>query len=154
MAFVLDENKLKPLHLTPSFSIIHANANEIRPDKKISIEDCGINQFERAGFFIKDVKTNPDEYISSMQPSKIIKKEIFIKKSKADISIKKFIILETRKNEADYPKYIFYYFDMSEKRKIQIQRDVRPFNSIKSAEITMDSYMQKNIKKGWEKYNS
>ena len=153
MAFVLDENKLKPLHLTPSFSIIHANANEIRSDKKISTEDCGINQFERAGFFIKDVKTNPDEYISSMKPSKIIRKEIFIKKSKDDISIKKFIILETRKNDTDYSKYIFYYFDMSEKRKIQIQRDVRPFNNIKSAEITMENYMEKNIKKGWEKYN-
>ena len=42
---------------------------------------------------------------------------------------------------------------MSEKRKIPIQRDVRPFNNIKSAEIMMENYMEKNIKKGWEKYN-
>ena len=42
---------------------------------------------------------------------------------------------------------------MSEKRKIQIQSDVRPFNNIKSAEITMENYIEKNIKKGWEKYN-
>ena len=153
IALLLEDNKLKPLHLAPSFSIIHANANEIRLDKKISIEACGINQFERAGFFIKDIKTNPDEYISSMRPSEIIKKQVFTKKSKDDISIKKFMILKTRKKETDYPKYLFYYLDMSEKRKIQIQRDVRPFNNIKSAEIMMENYIEKNIKKGWEKYN-
>ena len=80
-------------------------------------------------------------------------KEVFTKKSKDDISIKKFMILKTRKKETDYPKYLFYYLDMSEKRKIPIQRDVRPFNNIKSAEIMMENYMEKNIKKGWEKYN-
>ena len=40
---------------------------------------------------------------------------------------------------------------MSEKRKMPIQRDVRPFNDIKLTKKTLDQYIKKNIKKGWEK---
>jgi len=40
---------------------------------------------------------------------------------------------------------------MSEKRKTPIQRDVRPFNDIKLAKKALKLYIEKNIKKGWEK---
>ena len=151
MAFTINKDQLQPLHLTPSISILHANMNEIRNDKKANLEDCGLNQFERAGFFIKDVKTDSKKYISSMLPSTIKEKEIYIKNSKEGKDLKKFIILETHKENNDYSKYLFYYFDMSEKRKIPIQRDVRPFNDLKLAKQMMKDYLDKNIKKGWEK---
>ena len=41
----------------------HANLNEIRKDKKVNLENCGLNQFERAGFFIKDINTDPKKNI-------------------------------------------------------------------------------------------
>ena len=37
------------------------------------------------------------------------------------------------------------------RRKTPIQRDVRPFNDIKLAKKTLNFYIEKNIKKGWEK---
>ena len=86
-----------------------------------------------------------------MLHSTIKEKEIYIKNSKEGKDLKKFIILETHKENNDYSKYLFYYFDMSEKRKVPIQRDVRPFNDLKLAKQMMKDYLDKNIKKGWEK---
>ncbi|MDA9896747.1 hypothetical protein N9D82_02270 [Gammaproteobacteria bacterium] len=151
MAFAASKNQLQPLHLVPSFSILHANLNEIRKDKKVNLENCGLNQFERAGFFIKDINTDPKKNILSMPLSVIKEKEVYVKNSKNGQALKKFIILETHKKNKDYPRYLFYYFDMSEKRKIPIKRDVRPFNDIKLAKKMMKHYLDKNIKKGWEK---
>ncbi len=48
-------------------------------------------------------------------------------------------------------KYLFYFLDMSEKRKKPIQRDVRPFYDINLAKKLLGNYIEKNIKKGWEK---
>ena len=151
MAFSMKDNQLDPLHLTPSVSILHANYNEIRSDKKAIEDDCGIQQLERAGFYIKDIKTDPKKQISSMEPSIINEKHVYVKNSKDSKAVKKFVILETKKVEFEYPKYLFYFLDMSEKRKIPIQRDVRPFNDIKLAKKTLNLYIEKNIKKGWEK---
>ena len=153
MAFTISKDQLQPLHLTPSISILHASLNEIRKDKKANPENCGLNQFERAGFFIKDIKTDSKKNISSMPPSVIKEKEVYVKNSKDSKALKKFIILATHKENSDYPKYLFYYFDMSEKRKIPFKRDVRPFNDIKLAKKMMKYYLDKNIKKGWQKIN-
>ena len=49
----MKNNKLNPLHLTPSVSILNANYNEIRSDKKAIEDDCGIQQLERAGFILR-----------------------------------------------------------------------------------------------------
>ena len=86
-----------------------------------------------------------------MQSSIINEKHVYVKNSKDSKAVKKFVILETKKVEFEYPKYLFYFLDMSEKRKIPIQRDVRPFNDIKLAKKTLNLYIEKNIKKGWEK---
>ncbi|HJO57347.1 MAG TPA: RNA ligase family protein [Nitrospinaceae bacterium] len=151
MAFAINADQLEPLHLTPSVSILHASLNEIRGDKKATEEDCGVQQLERAGFFIKDMKTDPKKKISSMQPSVISEKQVYVKTSKDGKAVKKFIILKTHKEDHGYPKYVFYFFDMSEKRKTPIQRDVRPFNDLKLAQKILNDYLDKNIKKGWEK---
>lgn len=151
MAFIMKNNKLNPLHLTPSVSILNANYNEIRSDKKAIEDDCGIQQLERAGFYINNIKTDPKKQISSMESSIINEKHVYVKDSKDSKAVKKFVILETKKEKFEYPKYLFYFFDMSEKRKMPIQRDVRPFNDIKLAKKTLDQYIKKNIKKGWEK---
>ena len=151
MAFSVKDNQLDPLHLTPSVSILHANLNEIRSDKKAIEDDCGIQQLERAGFFIKDMKTDSKKQISAMQPSIINEKHVYVKNSKDGKAVKKFIILQTQKEKQGYPNYVFYFFDMSEKRKTPIQRDVRPFNDLKLAKKILNDYLDKNIKKGWEK---
>ena len=151
MAFSMKNNQLDPLHLTPSVSILHANYNEIRSDKKAIEDDCGIQQLERSGFYIKDIKTDPKKQISSMESSIINEKHVYVKNSKDSKAVKKFVILETKKVEFEYPKYLFYFLDLSEKRKTPIQRDVRPFNDIKLAKKTLNFYIEKNIKKGWEK---
>ncbi len=153
MAFSMKNNQLDPLHLTPSVSILNANLNEIRSDKKALEDDCGVQQLERAGFFIKNMKTDPQKQISAMQQSIIIEKNVYVKNSKNGKAVKKFIILETKKEKFNYPKFLFYFFDMSENRKTPIQRDVRPFNDINLAKKIMGTYIEKNIKKGWEKIN-
>lgn len=150
MAFKENNNDLQPLHLTPSVSILHASINEIRDDKSSEPKDCGLNQLERAGFFIKDFITDSKKSITSLPSSSIVKKQVFTKDSKGKKAVKKFIILETHKEDYNFPKYLFYYFDFSETRKTPIQRDVRPFNDLKFAKEIMKEYMDKNIKKGWE----
>ena len=97
MAFSMKNNQLDPLHLTPSVSILHANYNEIRSDKKAIEDDCGIQQLERAGFYIKDIKTDPKKQISSMQSSIINEKHVYVKNSKDSKAVKKFVILRQKK---------------------------------------------------------
>ena len=86
-----------------------------------------------------------------MESSIINEKHVYVKNSKDSKAVKKFVILETKKVEFEYPKYLFYFLDMSEKRKTPIQRDVRPFNDINLAKKILVTYIEKNIKKGWEK---
>ncbi len=152
MAFCMQADQLEPLHLTPSVSILNANLSEIRHDKQPTSADCGVQQIERVGFFIKDIKTDVKKQISMMQESSVIEREVYTKSGKNGTAVKKFIILETHKEKFGYPKYLFYFLDLSESRAEPLKRDVRPFSDIKLGKKIMQDYLDKNIKKGWGKY--
>ena len=151
MSFALKDEKLTPIHEIPSVSILHTNVANIRDDKNVLPEDCGINQLERVGFFINDIKTNPNLSLDNLKESEVLSREVYTKDSKGKTMIKKFLILETKKELFGYPRYLFYFFDFSETRKDPIKRDVRPFAELKTAKELMFEYIAINIKKGWVK---
>ncbi len=151
MSFNYQDNKLLPIHETPSVSILHAKVKQIRADKEVVPDHCGLIQIEKAGFYIKDMKTDPSLSIDNLKESEILTKEVYTKESKGKTMIKKFLILQTNKESFTYPKYLFYFFDFSESRKDQIKRDVRPFFDLDMAKELMGNYLETNIKKGWNK---
>jgi len=75
-------------------------------------------------------------------------------KAKEAISVRKLVIWKTNKEELDsnYSAYVIHWTDFSPDRKDPLKREVR-LASVKETAITIaEKMLEKNIKKGWEKY--
>ena len=84
--------------------------------------------------------------------SKILKKDVFKKKSKKGTAVRKFLFWKTNKDEnLEYPAYLCYYLDYSEGRKDPIKKRLYPFNEEKIGLNFFKKILEDNIKKGWEK---
>ena len=131
---------------TNSVSLTTPVFTRFRADKKINLNDVGINQIER-------VIEIPDEVQEDQvkKSSKIISKEIYVKETKGLKMVRKFFCWITNAESDDYPKYVFYKIDYSPSRAAKMKREIKVSND-KNQILDIFSYeIEKDIKKGWEK---
>ena len=149
--FELEKNKLNVSGKMRSVSILNAQVINIRIDKKADIKDVGLSQITNiTGLSKKDFEQN---LVGKKLPnSKILKKDVFKKKSKKGTAVRKFLFWKTNKDEnLEYPAYLCYYLDYSEGRKDPIKKRLYPFNEEKIGLNFFKKILEDNIKKGWEK---
>ena len=149
--FELEKNKLNVSGKMRSVSILNAQIINIRIDKKADIKDVGLSQITNiTGLSKKDFEQN---LVGKKLPnSKILKKDVFKKKSKKGTAVRKFLFWKTNKDEnLEYPAYLCYYLDYSEGRKDPIKKRLYPFNEEKIGLNFFKKILEDNIKKGWEK---
>ena len=88
---------------SPSVSLTTPVIIRFRDDKKVNDNDVGINQIERV------INLEDDNYKEAdKKPSKVLKKEIYIKEVKGLKMVKKFFVWETHIQSDEYPKFVFY----------------------------------------------
>ena len=130
----------------PSVSLTTPVFTRFRSDKKININDIGLNQIERIIAFGEE-----KESVDKKSPSKILRKELYVKEMKGLKMVKKFFIWETNSASTEYPKYVYYGIDYSPSRATKLNRDIKVTNDKTQALKIFDDEIESNIKKGWNK---
>jgi len=84
--------------------------------------------------------------------SEVIFREVYIKILKGT-NVQKFMAWKTNKEDIDssYPAYVMNYTNFSPTRGDSLKRDVRISNSKEQVLALLQGFIDKNIKKGWEK---
>ncbi len=117
----------------------------IRDDKKVNIDDVRFSQ-------ITDhvELTGSDEAIA-LKKSELLKREVFIKESKGQKMVRKFMLWKTNKEkDPDYPAFVFHYTDFSPTRKAMLKKEIKVSDSKKQIEQIYADEILENVKKGWE----
>tara|TARA_B100000945_G_C20424828_1_gene619875 strand:+ start:3669 stop:5015 length:1347 start_codon:yes stop_codon:yes gene_type:complete len=128
----------------PSVSLTTPVFTRFRPDKQINTNDIGLNQIERIIAFGEEKESE-----SKKSPSKILRKELYVKEMKGLKMVKKFFIWETNSDNKEYPNYVYYAIDYSPSRATKLNRDIKVTNDKAQALKIFDDEIESNIKKGW-----
>ena len=129
---------------SPSVSLTTPVIIRFRDDKKVNDNDVGINQIERV------INLEDDNYKEAdKKPSKVIKKEIYVKEVKGLKMVKKFFVWETNVQSDEYPKFVFYKVDYSPSRASKLNRDIKVSNDKKQILNIYKGSIESDIKKGW-----
>jgi ATP-dependent DNA ligase len=119
----------------------------IREDKSNRFEDIRISQITDL-VYVPEEKAKGEE----LKESEILFREVYRKSSKDKIMVQKFVVWKTNKeNHENYPAYVMYYTNFSSGRKKPLESDIRISSSEKQIMNLRDTFIEKNVKKGWEK---
>ena len=131
---------------TNSVSLTTPVYTRFRDDKKVNLNDIGINQITR-------VIEIPDEITNSIikPQSELINKDVYTKMMKGATNVRKFLVWNTKSKDDSYPKYVYYKIDYSPTRKIKIKRDIKISNSKKQIINLFKNEIESDIKSGWNK---
>ena len=132
----------------PNVSLIHPVFQKEREDKSVNTADVGLEQvysivpFESRNDEAKEIKLNS---------SKTIQREVYVKVAKEQRSVRKFVAIETNKNEQDsrYPPFVLYTTDFSPTRAAPMNTNVQVAPDKKTLEGLITAWKDKNVKAGW-----
>lgn len=131
---------------TNSVSLTTPVFTRFRDDKKVNLNDVGINQITRV------IEISEEESENPVKPkSKIINKEVYTKTVKGATSVKKFLVWDTASNDDKYPKFVYYKIDYSPTRASKLNRDIKVSDDKKQIQKIFANEIESNIKKGWIK---
>ena len=116
-----------------------------REDKQATIEETSFEQMMEVTSF-DDAKVENEK----REASEIIKRQVYRKESRGSIMVKKFVLIETKKEDFDYPAYVLHVTDFSTGRKDPLKKDVLVSNCKKQIYELYDEAHNKGIKAGWE----
>ncbi len=130
--------------LVSGISLTHPVVQRLRRDKSASGDDVGVQQ---VGAHIPEA-----EAAQTLQtPSTLLSREVFVKRSKNKLMVRKFLIYRTNKGDGKhFLDYLFFYTDFSSSRKEPLKTEIRISNSRDQIESIFSEYKTEYVKKGWE----
>lgn len=130
-------------------SMQHPVFKSIREDKSINSHDIRFAQVTDIAY----LESESTGTASSLPESEVIFREVYTKAAKGSTNVQKFLVWKTNKAEMDnrWPVYVLHYTNFSPTRGEPLKRDVRVSSSEEQIMALKDNFIEKNIKKGWEK---
>ena len=151
MRMILNYGKqgYEPTGQMPMVSMIHPVFQKERKDKAASKEDVGLEQVYSIVPF--EARVDKPEGLK-LKSSKVLQREVYCKVAKEQRSIRKFVAIETNKQEQDsrYPPYVLYTTDFSPTRTSPLKTDVQVAPDKEGLDALVTAWKDKNVKKGWE----
>jgi ATP-dependent DNA ligase len=129
-----------------TISCISPVYTRVRDDKKANQQDTGeLQAYHLTPRLAEDIiETNLAE-------SKTIIREVFKKEGKNGIAVRKFIALQTNKEQSGlYAPFVVIYTDYSAGRKTPLEQELYLCEDKTSASAKINDLKEENIKKGWE----
>ena len=150
MSLRFDDSGWSAVGKSYTASILHPVLVRIREDKEVCQNDIRIRQLSDLCFLHKGAST---EALSILPESEILKREVYTKKVKDSMAVRKLVLWQTNKQKADpdYPAFVLHWTDYSPGRKNPLTRQVRLAPDKEIAQDLFESILLKNIKAGWEK---
>jgi len=142
------DNKYSRYATLPGVRFIYPVFERVREDKSPNLDDTGITQLKD---FID--LTVSEKQTTALPKSDMLMRDVYQKTQKDKIMVQKFMVWKTNKADIDnrYPKYVFFYTNFSSQRKEPLQTDIRVSSNEKQLIALAESFVLKNVKKGWKK---
>ncbi len=137
-----------PLGPAPSVSMIHAVFRRIREDKQAVRPDVRVEQVSDLVPIAEQECVDP----ASLPESEIIRREVYTKRSKKGLAVRKLVGWKTHKSDADpaYPNFVIFFTDYAPGRKQPLKTDLRVATRETTLHTFADDWLAENIKRGWE----
>lgn len=117
----------------------------VRDDKKVNKDDIRFSQITDI------VELKGTETAVELKESKVLKREVFVKESKGQKMVRKFLLWKTNKEiSPEYHAFVFHYTDFSPTRKDMLKKDIKVSDSQQQIEKIYADEIAENVKKGWE----
>lgn len=135
-------------------SVVFPIFSRFREDKTVNPRDVRLAQVNEIGYNPYAEKTEEN---AALAPSELVKREVYKKTQGSKLMVQKFLVWKTNKEKipapggAAYPAYVFSYTNFSSERAEPLQSEVRVSGNKDQILAICEEYMDKNIKKGWEK---
>ena len=128
-------------------SLLHPVFKRIRDDKTINNHDIRYKQITDIVYIDNSNSSQNKE----LPKSEIIFREVYTKTSKGKTNVQKLIAWKTNKEEIDdsYSAYVMNYTNFSPTRGEALKKDVRISSNKEQILELLNSFKDKNIKKGW-----
>jgi hypothetical protein len=144
----LKNNVYRRIDSVHGASVVFPIFERIREDKKVSPQDVRLSQ-------LNEINYNPYGEVSGQKSeaaaSALLRREVYRKTLGAKLMVQKFLVWKTNKENDGYPAYVLAYTNYSSDRAEPLQSEMRVSNSEVQILGLLDDFMEKNIKKGWEK---
>lgn len=134
--------------IVPGISLIHPVFERLREDKSAEVEQVNIKQITELVY----VGPSDANKAVDLPPSELLFREVYVKQSKGQKMVQKFMVWKTNKSDLDssYPAYVMTYTNFSPTRKEPLKRDVRVSSNREQILEIKDAFVAKNVKKGWD----
>jgi hypothetical protein len=148
MALQCENTEWHALRPVPSISLLHPVLERIRDDKKADSLDVRLTQLDE---YCSIGGLNEKVEKVELPASSILRREVFVKKSKGKQAVRKLLVIKTNKEkETHFPPFVVHFTDYSPNRKNPLDQDVLLFESKKEANQAADNWKEEEIGRGWE----
>jgi hypothetical protein len=131
-------------------SLINPVFSRFRGDKEVNKQDLRLAQ-------LNEINVNPYSQTETgvgetLAKSKLLKREVYKKTQGEKLMVQKFLVWKTNKEDSMmYPAYVMAYTNFSSDRADALQNEVRVSDNKTQIMAIYADFIEKNIKKGWEK---
>ena len=141
------KNGWSPIGPAPAVSMINTVFRRVRDDKRAIRPDVRVEQVSDIVPIAEETSFDP----ASLPASEILRREVYTKRNKTGLAIRKLVCWKTNKQEVDtaYPAYVVFFTDYSPGRKQPLKTDLRVAASEETLHVFADDWLAANIKRGW-----
>jgi hypothetical protein len=132
----------------PGVSVVFPIFERIREDKKANPLDVRLAQVNE---IVYNPYTEGASTVKEMAKSELLRREVYRKTLGAKLMVQKFLVWKTNKESSGYPAYVLAYTNFSSDRAEPLQSELRVSGSEAQILRLLQDFLDKNIKKGWEK---
>jgi hypothetical protein len=122
-----------------------------RTDKKVNPQDVRAAQINE---LISNPYAGDKEEKGDLPKSQLLQRDVYKKTQGDKLMVQKFLVWKTNKDKisgVDYPAFVLSYTNYSSDRADSLQYEVRISDNKKQIMELYAGFIEKNIKKGWEK---
>jgi len=134
---------LRPL---PAASMMHAVFRRIRDDKAVDTDGVRWSQVTD----IAPVQDGPAQAIE-LPHSQVLRREVFTKKEKGALCVRKAVLWKTNKEETDplYPAYVAFFTDFAPGRQQPLRTSLRVAATLDRIHALADAWIKEHATRGW-----
>ena len=133
--------------MLPGVSLLHPMFVRLREDKT---PDPAMVHIRQLAALVSLQEPSGEGMQTDLPASEMIFRKVYVKESKGQKMVQKFLAWRTKKESASFPAFVFHYTNYSPARKEPLQREIRVSSSHDQLMAIVDSYLEANVKKGWQ----
>jgi hypothetical protein len=138
----------EPITETRTPVLLHPVLMRERTDKKVDVGSVGFTQITA---YLEGQGPDEEAKRHDVVASTVEARRVFTKVTKGETAVRKVVVVRTNKeHEGTHPPYVVFTTDFSPNRKTPLETALRTAKDRAGADALVASWLQENVKRGWE----